>query len=568
MKKTVCIITALVLVLLSVFSVCAAESRESFVGVTVNMPYIRAELKGSDYASVAPEDITASLGGEKLSVESIHRYNPSEDTAKIYMLVDTSPSIKDFMPEIKEYIKEFASRMGSGDSLELIKFSTKVETVLDGSESIEEINKAVDAIECSGNDTALYDALHKTYQKAITTKKDFTRSYAIVFTDCENYNFVGVSESEILDEYKTHNLPLYVAAPEYAYDEDVDKFEKITRSSGGEIGIVSSVEEFNSFTDKIDDVSIIDLTADDNIATGEEKNLSLSFGENAFNMDVSVSNSVPDEIAPKVKSAEYDLKNNRFIINFSESVTNTSNPGSYTVVDKDNKKWTVSSVEAPTDGSTVQLIMEDALINGVYTVTFNGVTDCSLQKNPVESPATIEVTGVEPEAEDNSLLWIITAGIISAVIIAAVVVAVILSARKSTADEEGSVDSGVPAGGYSVENEYYPGDSRVKHHIKMPEETRVKIRIKTGNTSEQTIETGITGSIIVGRSSACDIYIDDAKLSRQHFVIESKGGELYISDLNSKNGTFINGVKIGSRRKILNGDKIFAGLSEIYILII
>ena len=73
--------------------------------------------------------------------------------------------------------------------------------------------------------------------------------------------------------------------------------------------------------------------------------------------------------------------------------------------------------------------------------------------------------------------------------------------------------------------------------------------------------------MIVGRSSVCEIFIDDAKLSRQHFALENLNRELYISDLNSKNGTFVNGVRVDSRRKVMNHDRILAGLSEITVTI-
>ena len=49
----------------------------------------------------------------------------------------------------------------------------------------------------------------------------------------------------------------------------------------------------------------------------------------------------------------------------------------------------------------------------------------------------------------------------------------------------------------------------------------------------------------LGRSSANELcYSEDAGLSRQHMVLERNGESWTIRDLNSKNGTFIDGKRI------------------------
>lgn len=69
----------------------------------------------------------------------------------------------------------------------------------------------------------------------------------------------------------------------------------------------------------------------------------------------------------------------------------------------------------------------------------------------------------------------------------------------------------------------------------------------------------INGSAIVGRSSICDIYFDDLSMSKQHFALEVEKGNVYVTDLESKNGTFINGKKISGRTPVQNGGVIEAG---------
>ena len=51
----------------------------------------------------------------------------------------------------------------------------------------------------------------------------------------------------------------------------------------------------------------------------------------------------------------------------------------------------------------------------------------------------------------------------------------------------------------------------------------------------------ITNKVIIGRDPSCDIALPLEHLSRRHVELEVKGGQLYIKDLDSSNGTFLNG---------------------------
>ena len=61
------------------------------------------------------------------------------------------------------------------------------------------------------------------------------------------------------------------------------------------------------------------------------------------------------------------------------------------------------------------------------------------------------------------------------------------------------------------------------------------------------------------------MYIDDPKLSRQHFALEVKDGVVLIADLHSANGTFVNGARVKDKQKLQSGYTITAGLSTIKV---
>lgn len=51
-------------------------------------------------------------------------------------------------------------------------------------------------------------------------------------------------------------------------------------------------------------------------------------------------------------------------------------------------------------------------------------------------------------------------------------------------------------------------------------------------------------SITIGKSAECDVFIDNIHVSRKHARISVEGNNLFIEDLDSKNGTFLNGKRI------------------------
>jgi len=64
-----------------------------------------------------------------------------------------------------------------------------------------------------------------------------------------------------------------------------------------------------------------------------------------------------------------------------------------------------------------------------------------------------------------------------------------------------------------------------------------------------------SGSNILGRGPSCDITINSPSISKEHAQIDIYPDKIIISDLGSRNGTFINGIQIKAQ-KINVGDKV------------
>lgn len=71
-----------------------------------------------------------------------------------------------------------------------------------------------------------------------------------------------------------------------------------------------------------------------------------------------------------------------------------------------------------------------------------------------------------------------------------------------------------------------------------------------------------SGSNIIGRAPHCDVKIVSSQISKEHAKVDVLDGKVVVSDLGSRNGTFVNGVQIKSTR-VNAGDKI--ALNDILI---
>ncbi len=71
-----------------------------------------------------------------------------------------------------------------------------------------------------------------------------------------------------------------------------------------------------------------------------------------------------------------------------------------------------------------------------------------------------------------------------------------------------------------------------------------------------TEEFALRGEMLVGREDECDITLNSGHISRHHSKINVSPGGVYIEDLQSTNGTYVNGNKIKGRVRLNVGDEV------------
>ena len=171
----------------------------------------------------------------------------------------------------------------------------------------------------------------------------------------------------------------------------------------------------------------------------------------------------------------------------------------------------------------------------------------------------------------------------AALLILFIVMMIIVSVRRKKSKKRNSVNRGIPHGAPSSSP-----DVQLRSGVSPTAETNVLARrageqnmqamqgqIPANNTMQvqlqiigrnpKIINTYINGSIFVGRANTCDVFINDATISRQHFALECVNGEMFIQPLVATNGTKLNGQRINDKHQLYPNDRIQIGTVGIVV---
>ncbi len=79
-------------------------------------------------------------------------------------------------------------------------------------------------------------------------------------------------------------------------------------------------------------------------------------------------------------------------------------------------------------------------------------------------------------------------------------------------------------------------------------------------------EIKVAGPITVGRAQTAGVYLDDKTLSREHTQFYLDHGRVCVRDLDSKNGTYMNGVLLKQPTALKPGDKVKVGIATFTVM--
>lgn len=86
-----------------------------------------------------------------------------------------------------------------------------------------------------------------------------------------------------------------------------------------------------------------------------------------------------------------------------------------------------------------------------------------------------------------------------------------------------------------------------------------QVSVEKGTPALRGLQVDILGPVMVGRSPSSDIVIDEPFVSATHARFTLQGPALVLEDLNSTNGTLVNGRPISQPVTLRDGDEVQVG---------
>ncbi len=95
---------------------------------------------------------------------------------------------------------------------------------------------------------------------------------------------------------------------------------------------------------------------------------------------------------------------------------------------------------------------------------------------------------------------------------------------------------------------------------------RVIVEVISGPAANRRIPLVAGQAVRIGRTDWADVsFPRDQLMSGTHFLLETDSTGCYITDQGSRNGTYVNGNRIGQRTALRDGDRIVAGQTRFVV---
>lgn len=478
-----------------------AYAQGSYISVYLDI----RDKENKAYLELTKDQISATLASQNLIIDNLSTFENTDEGIAYVFLVDISKSVNPTQfKDMQKAMNFWIDNLHDNDRVAIISFGESVELINLFTDDKDLLKKEINNLKAVDNQTLLYKGLNRALDIGKFGGENFpTRKIIIVLSDGEDSEKTGaISKEELVNKIKEAPIPIYT------------------------LGVFTSErkrEHLNTLAE-----------------------FSRSSGGEYFEIT-----------SQKIETIYSDIRENLY------------------------------------DSYLLKLICEDCITDGQVnrlTITINdselklsqGI-DLRLQPGPIykkESEATIhleaetndEVTTVVDEKstslidkiKDNILISVIT---ITLILLSVLIMSILLIRKKRSANLQKLTQVSNNNSTLYDENNSY--QKELDNHLSkksLGKNIALKFTIMNNQNLKQSFETEVSDYITLGRDADLNsISIPDDEISSQHCEILIKDSSLLIKDLNSKNGTYINGVPIKGSYKLESGDVILIGKTEFRI---
>lgn len=195
-----------------------------------------------------------------------------------------------------------------------------------------------------------------------------------------------------------------------------------------------------------------------------------------------------------------------------------------------------------------------------------------LEENSQTEPAAEPVMEEAPEAKQKPVILMLLIAGLAAAIAAGVILAIKKKKRKPENEgfDETALDRQLhndDSSGDKTEiiGAFQDADNEGGTVLIWNQEAKYQVVLTDVNSPAKSFQAPLNQSVVIGRKKGeCDIALDYEKsVSGKHCEISERNGKFYVRDLQSSNGTWLNGNKVLTETEIVSGNTLMLGRLEV-----
>lgn len=486
--------------------------------------------------TVTGENFRLTLEGEELPVASVSTISDEQLPVTVYCLVDVSGSMRDSqMAQAKDALNAVCDGLGAGDNMVITTLGNQTQTsgFLSDTQQIKEI---IEQLAAGHEDTNLYAGIVESIGILKTDANVHPKRCLLVLSDGEDDQKSGITREEAERAVKDAHIPIYTVATlsdqpgtdSIEYGKLLGSFARI--SAGGV-----------HYTPSIDGISGEEAGRDILKGIGTSLVLRAELPESADGRN--------EMQLRMVYTGSDSSKYEDTLIVYAEDLISISQDSTEAVTEPVTEPDTEPVTEPDTEPDT----------------------------EPVTEPDT------ESDSTDGIWAWVtsgnrwiwIAAGAAALIVIVAVVIVIVRSRRKKA---KTAMETAAPAASDAV---MPPQPSQMpRPSVPQPPLPVSRTQAAPVQANMHQLKLSAIGypdivhilklpedaEVTLGRNSKADIVLDgkDKKLSGVHCAVKWENEKIFIRDLNSTNGTYVNGVPIQQMGRVAvhKGETITIGSYE------
>ena len=461
-----------------------------------------SQNQGESY-DLTNSDIKVLLNDQELEVTDKVYAKEQAEPVSYYCMVDVSGSMdENRMNTVKDILGQMVDSKGEQDNFCISTIGDNLNNMgLSGDSAA--VHEMIDSIAVTHEDTNLYYGITEMIKAMQKDEGVHTLRYFIIFSDGAEDQATGITREEATAEIENSHIPVYTVAMLKASssNNELESAKVLGSFARKSIGGMH-------FTPTLDEYKYAEIPA-------RIKGVS------------------DTGIIVKANLGQPELNGNEA----SVKVTG--------LTDVDTK---------------LEMSVETAMLQQAIVIP---------EPETVPEEPTTEAAPVEEQTNNMIYVYIAIAALVILIII---IILIIVNHKKSKnqqyAENMYAEPEEMPEGdGWEMGNISAPSSTPTPAAVSTPtpaKKTRTLHFIRMGIQESAEYEIKLADEYVIGRKAGkCDLVItDDVALSSEHCKLKEVDGDIYLEDLNSSNGTFVNGVPITGAFALNADDIIIIGSYE------